>query len=91
LVETLASTCIYVIREGLSEVVRRGVPEEAARDFLLGHLRIQMAVLFNELPGAVFSDAANKALARGLKEFIKEDWKKVFDPDNVKDQIEAIT
>lgn len=91
LVETLASTCVYVIREGLSEVVRRGVPEEAARDFLLGHLRIQMAVLFNELPGAVFSDAANKALQRGLREFIKEDWKKVFEPDNVKDQIQSIT
>jgi len=91
LVETLASTCIYVIREGLNEVIKRGVPPEAARDFLLGHLRIQMAVLFNELPGAVFSDAANKALQRGLKEFIKEDWKKVFEPDNVKDQISAIT
>lgn len=91
LVETLASTCIYVIREGLNEVVKRGVPEAAARDFLLGHLRIQMAVLFNELPGAVFSDAANKALQRGLKEFIKEDWKKVFEPENVKDQIESIT
>jgi hypothetical protein len=91
LVETLASTCIYVIREGLNEVIKRGVPAEAARDFLLGHLRIQMAVLFNELPGAVFSDAANKALQRGLKEFIKEDWRKVFEPDNVKDQIESIT
>jgi hypothetical protein len=91
LVETLASTCVYVIRQGLDEVIRRGVPEEAARDFLLGHLRIQMAVLFNELPGAVFSDAANKALQRGLKEFIKEDWRKVFDPENVKDQIESIT
>jgi len=91
LVETLASTCVYVIREGLNEVIKRRVPEEAARDFLLGHLRIQMAVLFNELPGAVFSDAANKALQRGLKEFIKEDWKKVFEPDNVRDQIESIT
>jgi hypothetical protein len=91
LVETLASTCIYVIREGLEEVIRKGVPAEAARDFLLGHLRIQMAVLFNELPGAVFSDAANKALQRGLKEFIREDWKKVFDPENVKDQIRSIT
>jgi hypothetical protein len=50
-----------------------------------------MAVLFNELPGAVFSDAANKALQRGLKEFIKEDWRKVFEPENVKDQIESIT
>jgi D-apionate oxidoisomerase len=91
LVETLASTCIYVIREGLDEVIRRGVPADAARDFLLGHLRIQLAVLFNELPGAVFSDAANKALQRGLKEFIKDDWRKVFDPENVKDQIESIT
>jgi len=91
LVETLASTCIYVVREGLNEVIKRGVPADAARDFLLGHLRIQMAVLFNELPGAVFSDAANKALQRGLKEFIREDWKKVFEPDNVKDQIASIT
>jgi len=91
LVETLASTCIYVIRQGLDEVIKRGVPAEAARDFLLGHLRIQLAVLFNELPGAVFSDAANKALQRGLKEFIKDDWRKVFEPDNVKDQIESIT
>ncbi len=91
LVETLASTCVYVIREGLNEVIKKGVPGEAARDFLLGHLRIQMAVLFNELPGAVFSDAANKALQRGLREFIKDDWKKVFDPENVKEQIRAIT
>ena len=91
LVETLASTCVYVIRQGLEEVIRKGVPADAARDFLLGHLRIQMAVLFNELPGAVFSDAANKALQRGLKEFIKEDWKKVFDADNLKDQIISIT
>jgi hypothetical protein len=91
LVETLASTCVYVIRQGLEEVIRQGVPAEAARDFLLGHLRIQMAVLFNELPGAVFSDAANKALQRGLKEFIKEDWKKVFEKENVKEQIRAIT
>jgi hypothetical protein len=50
-----------------------------------------MAVLFNELPGAVFSDAANKALQRGLKEFIKEDWRKVFEPENVIEQIAAIT
>ena len=91
LVETLASTCIFIIRQGLDEVIKRGVPAEAARDFLLGHLRIQMAVLFDELPGAVFSDAANKALQRGLREFIKEDWKKVFEPDNVLEQIRAIT
>jgi D-apionate oxidoisomerase len=91
LVETLASTCVYVIRQALDEVINLGVPEEAARDFLYGHLNIQMAVLFDQIPGAVFSDAANKALQRGLKEFIKDDWRKVFDPANVMDQIKSIT
>ena len=91
LVETLSSTCVYVIRQGLDEIIKRGVPAEAARDFLLGHLRIQLAVLFDEIPGAVFSDAANKALQRGLKEFIKDDWRKIFEPDNVRDQIASIT
>jgi hypothetical protein len=91
LVETLASTCVYVIRQALDEVIKLGVPEEAARDFLYGHLNIQMAVLFDQIPGAVFSDAANKALQRGLKEFIKDDWRKVFDPANVRDQIKSIT
>ena len=77
--------------QALDEVIKLGVPEEAARDFLYGHLNIQMAVLFDQIPGAVFSDAANKALQRGLKEFIKDDWRKVFEPDNVKDQIASIT
>ena len=91
LVETLSSTCIYVIRKGLDEVIKQGVPAEAAKDFLLGHLNIQLAVLFDEIPGAVFSDAANKAIDRGLGELFKNDWKKVLEIDNVKEQIQAIT
>lgn len=91
LVETLSATCIWVVRQGLDEIVRRGVPADAARDFLLGHLRIQLAVLFDEIPGAVFSDAANKALERGLRECFREDWRKIFDAENVRAQIDAIT
>ena len=91
LVDTLASTCIYIIRKGLDEVINRGVPAEAARDFLLGHLRIHLAEQFDELPGVVFSDAENKALTRRLQQFIRDDWKKIFEPDNVMDQINSIT
>jgi len=36
--ETVAATCITVIREVMDEAIRRGVPEEAARDSLLRHL-----------------------------------------------------
>lgn len=91
LVETLSSSCLDLVREGMEEVIRRGVPAEAARAFLLGHINIQLAVLFKELPNAVFSDAANKALQRGRSILFKEDWKKIFDPDNVLQQVKDIT
>ena len=91
LVETLSSSCLDLIREGMEEVIKRGVPAEAAREFLLGHINIQLAVLFKELPNAVFSDAANKALVRGRKILFKEDWKQIFEPDNVLQQVNDIT
>jgi len=91
LVETLSSTCMTIIKEGLDEVVKRGVPAEAAREFLLGHLNIQLAVIFNELPGAVFSDAAGKAIARGKPILFKAGWKKIFETENVLEQVRDIT
>lgn len=90
LVETLCSTLQVIVREGLDEVIKKGVPAEAAKEFLLGHLNIQLAVIYDQIPGAVFSDAANKAIERGKPLLIKKDWKKVFDPDNVKKQINDI-
>jgi D-apionate oxidoisomerase len=91
LVETLSSSCLDLIREGMEEVIRQGVPAEAAREFLLGHINIQLAVIFKELPNAVFSDAALKALERGRKILFREDWKKIFEPDNVLEQVKSIT
>jgi len=91
LVETLSSSCLDLVREGMEEIIKRGVPAEAARAFLLGHINIQLAVLFKELPNAVFSDAANKALQRGRKILFKEDWKKIFEPENVLQQVIDIT
>lgn len=91
LVETLCSSCLDLVREGMEEIIKRGVPADAAREFLLGHINIQLAVLFKELPNAVFSDAANKALERGRKILFKEDWKQIFEPENVKQQVIDIT
>lgn len=91
LVETLSSSCLDLVREGMEEIISRGVPAEAARAFLLGHINIQLAVLFKELPNAVFSDAANKALQRGRSILFKEDWKQIFEPENVLQQVIDIT
>lgn len=91
LVETLCSTLQVIVREALDVVIEKGVPAEAAREFLLGHLNIQLAVIYNQIPGAVFSDAANKAIVRGKPLLIQPDWKKVFEPENIMEQIRDIT
>jgi hypothetical protein len=91
LVETLSSSCLDLVREGMEEIIARGVPREAAREFLMGHINIQLAVLFKELPDAVFSDAANKALTRGRTILFKDNWKQIFEPENVLQQVIDIT
>ncbi|WP_299535962.1 phosphogluconate dehydrogenase C-terminal domain-containing protein [Ulvibacterium sp.] len=88
--ETLSSTCIKKIRDALDVVVAKGVPEAAARDFILGHINIQLAVLFGELP-IKFSDAAIKALERAENILFKEGWEDIFEMDNIHEQIKAIT
>lgn len=88
--ETICATLLYTMREAMDEVVARGVPKEAARDFLLGHMNILSAVIFDEIPG-VFSDACNKAIKFGQPEIIQPDWKKVFEPEAIAESIQRIT
>jgi D-apionate oxidoisomerase len=90
LAETVAASLLDVMREAMDEVVRRGVPEQAARDFLLGHLNILGAVIFKEQPG-VFSDACNKAIQFGKPVLMRDDWKRVFEPDEIAASIRRIT
>ncbi|NOT62104.1 MAG: semialdehyde dehydrogenase [Acidobacteria bacterium] len=88
--ETTSQTCIRTIREGLDEVIRRGVPAEAARDFLLGHINIQLAIFFDELK-IQFSDGAIKAMDRARNQIIQPDWKRVFEPEEIRASLEDIT
>lgn len=90
MVETLAQTCMEIVKEGYDKIVEMGVPEAAARDFLLGHLRIQMAVLFKEVNGS-FSDAAYKISKRAKPILFKENWQSIFNMDNIREQVHAIT
>ncbi len=88
--ETFTGSCLAMMKEALDEVVQQGVPRDAARDFFLGHLNIMAAVLFDEIDG-VFSDACSKAIAIGKPMIFRDDWKKVFEPGSVREQIRAIT
>jgi D-apionate oxidoisomerase len=88
--ETVCATLLDVMREAMDEVVSRGVPPEAARDFLLGHMTILSAVIFKQIPGQ-FSDACNKAITFGKPRLMRDDWKQVFDRDEIADSIRRIT
>ena len=88
--ETVCASLLVVMREAMDECVRRGVPKEAARDFLLGHMNVLGAVIFEEVPG-VFSDACNKAIEFGKPVLMKDDWKRVFEPEEIAASIRRIT
>jgi D-apionate oxidoisomerase len=90
LAETVCGSLLDVLREAMDEVVSRGVPKEAARDFLLGHMNIMAAVIFKEQEG-VFSDACNKAIEFGKPALMRNDWKRVFEPDEIMASIRRIT
>jgi hypothetical protein len=88
--ETVCASLLDVMREAIDEVVARGVPREAARDFLLGHMNVLAAVTFGEVEG-VFSDACNKAIQFGKPMLMQSDWKRVFEPAEIAASIQRIT
>jgi hypothetical protein len=90
LVETLAQTCMEVVKEGHDRLIAAGVPQDAVRDFVLGHLRIQIAVLFGEVNGT-FSDAAYKISKRAKPVLFKEGWQKIFEMNDIREQVRDIT
>ena len=90
LVETLSHTCTEVVNEGHDRLVSEGVPADAVRDFVLGHLRIQIAVLFGEVNGT-FSDAAYKISKRAKPILFRDGWQKIFELDDIREQVRDIT
>ncbi len=88
--ETVCASLLAVMKDALDEVVARGVPEEAAKDFLLGHMNILGAVTFGHIEGQ-FSDACNLAIKYGKPVLMRDDWKRVFEPDEIAASIERIT
>jgi len=89
--ETVLGTCLTVVREAMDEAVKMGVPEPAARDFLLGHLKVELGIVFQLFPGATFSDGALKAIDEAKRSIFRADWKQVFDPKSINDSIARIT
>ncbi len=89
--ETFSGAMVTKMKEAVDIVVEKGVPKQAVYDFFLGHINIELALLFGQLPGGQFSDAAKKAIKIGDGLIFKDSWKGIFEDESVKEQIKSIT
>ena len=90
-VATLMTVFAKVLKDATDEAARRGVPYQAAEDFLLGHLTILLAVAFGIQPNGKLSDGCMLAIKEAEPVIFKEGWlDNIFDPKAVKASVEAI-
>lgn len=88
--ETLTNGCVALIREGMELVIKAGVPEQATRDFLMGHLQIGISIIFEELDWSL-SKGAEMALSRAKDSLFKDDWYRIFEPEAIMASVREIT
>jgi hypothetical protein len=87
--ETVGIALIMALREALEEVVRRGVPRAAAEDFLYGHIKVPLGIVFGRADFPL-SDGARLIAEFGRQRILRPDWKAVFEPGSVSEQLRAI-
>lgn len=87
--ETVGIALIQALREALEEVVRRGVPRAAAEDFLYGHIKVPLGIAFERVKFP-FSDGAKLIAEYGRQRVLQPDWKRVFEPESVREQVQTI-
>ena len=89
--ETVAITMCLALREAVDEAARRGVPRQAAVDFMLGHLTIGLSIAFEVFPEGRFSDGALRAIELAKPQIFREGWlERVFAPEAVLQSVKDI-
>ena len=89
--ESVGATFAKVLKDATDEAARRGVPYQAAEDFLLGHLTILLAVAFGVQPGGKLSDGCLLAISEAEPIIFMDGWMdKIFAPEAVKKSVKSI-
>jgi hypothetical protein len=89
--ETVAITLCIALREAAEEAIRRGVPRDAAIDFMLGHVNIGLSIAFGVFPEGKFSDGALHAIEQAKPQIFREGWlDRVFAPEAVLKSVKDI-
>ncbi len=86
--EVVVAMCATIMKEAIEESVRRGVPRAAAEAFLMGHIQIPLAITLKS--SNPFSDAAMIAVDYGKRHILRDDWKKVFEPESIEEVLQEM-
>jgi hypothetical protein len=87
--ETVGIALIMTLREALEEAVRRGVPRAAAEDFMYGHIKVPLGIAFERV-NFPFSDGAKLVAEYGRSQILRQDWRRLFEPESVLEQVRMI-
>ncbi|WP_238366172.1 phosphogluconate dehydrogenase C-terminal domain-containing protein [Mesobacterium pallidum] len=89
--ETVGATFAKALKDATDEAARRGVPYQAAEDFLLGHMTILLATAFGFQPGGRLSDGCLLAIEEAQPVIFRDGWlDKVFAPEAIKASVQSI-
>ena len=91
IVETTTASLILACREAMERGIAMGIPKEAAWDFVMGHIRTELAIIFGyaDFP---FSDGAKAAMKEAQSRIFKEGWlDTVLDPEEILKSVRSIT
>lgn len=91
LVENIGVTLLIALRTALEKALEMGVPEDAARAFLSGHLRIAIAQVFAYVDYPM-SDGAQLAAKKAHGRIFRSDWlENIMDPKKITESVAEIT
>ena len=88
-VESTTLPLLKACRDALDEAIRSGIPEQAARDFVLGHVSVELAIVFG-FAGFPVSDGAKKAMEIGQEKILRPDWKKTMTLPEIRHAVQQI-
>jgi len=89
--ESTTATLCTAIRDATEHAIKMGVPRQAALDLIYGHIRVELAILFGELPNARFSDGALQAIDEAQPVIFQKDWiDRIFDIGEIRKSVQRI-
>jgi D-apionate oxidoisomerase len=87
--EIVCLSCIDVLKKSVDKCEAMGLAREAAFDFLMGHINVELAMNFGFMPN-VPSEGAKLILAWSQPKIFRDDWDKYLEIEHVREACRVI-